>query len=59
VALLDENKRVAEQGYCLHHGDMRGAFRGLLENIMRRTGDAPLCRAAGDKRQSYSDAFHT
>jgi predicted CoA-substrate-specific enzyme activase len=25
---------------------MRGAFRGLLENIMRRTGDAPLCRAA-------------
>jgi predicted CoA-substrate-specific enzyme activase len=46
VALLDESSRVVEKGYCLHHGDMRGAICGLLENILRRFGDAPLCRAA-------------
>jgi predicted CoA-substrate-specific enzyme activase len=46
VALMDKNNRVVERGYCLHHGDMRGAFRGLWENILRRIDDASLCHVA-------------
>jgi activator of 2-hydroxyglutaryl-CoA dehydratase len=45
AVLMDENNRVVEKGYCLHHGDMRRAFCGLLENMLRRAGDAVLCRA--------------
>jgi predicted CoA-substrate-specific enzyme activase len=46
IALVDKNNQIVEKGYCLHHGDIRGAFRGLLENILRRVDDASLCHVA-------------
>jgi predicted CoA-substrate-specific enzyme activase len=46
LAAMNENNQVVEKGYSLHHGDMRSAFCGLLENMLRRVGDATLCHAA-------------
>jgi activator of 2-hydroxyglutaryl-CoA dehydratase len=46
VALVDERNRVPGKGYHLHHGDMQSSFCGLMEDILRLTGDTALCHVA-------------